>query len=416
MPLSLLWLFYTPCNAQTAVSVDFKTQRFIGNSSTLDRAKYINLHGDFSSNYNAQELNYMVNTLGINFGRNLGNIRWIMGQHSADPNNPDFPNSAEVFAAGQSSRSSFNNNTTIKAYNTDQIVYTSHITPLYPNPVTAANPPTGYVPVSNAGAASFLRQFFDSYFAADASLPGKLRPAYYEVMNEPFVHRFELNTNVTDMSLFQGTVADSLHAAFPDMKVGGPVSAWPEYERNDFGQWDATMKTFIDIAGAKMDFISVHFYDTPADFTERGSLRAGSNVEAILDLIESYTNKKFGKPTHLMVSEYGACCGGQGWDGPYSEYRDWRILKSTNALMMTFLKRQNRLEKSIPFIVGKAKWWLNNNTDPYPHVIYHPDGNGWKTTHLIKWYEFWQGVEGARVAISSGDPDIQLEAFVLAQK
>lgn len=412
----VVWVGYTSCNAQTQVSVDFRTQRFIGNSSSLDRTKYINLHGDFSTNYNAAELSYMVNDLGINFGRNLGNIRWIMAQHTADANNPDLPDPAGMQSQGQNSINSFKNNATIKPYNTDQIVYTSHITPLYPNPVTAGNPPNGFVPQTNAGAASFLRQFFDTYFAADPSQDGKLRPKYYEGMNEPFVHRFELNTNVTEMSAFFKVVADTLHAAFPEMKVGGPVSAWPEYERNDFGQWNTTMKTFIDVAGAKMDFISMHFYDTPGDFTEIGSLRAGSNVEAILDLVESYTNQKFGSPTPLMVSEYGACCGGQGWDGPYSEYRDWRILKATNALLMTFLKRQNRIEKTIPFIVGKATWWLNSHADPYPHVIYHPDGNAWKTTHLVKWYEFWQGVAGERVAISTTDPDIQLEAFVNGQK
>ena len=408
---SFLW-------AQSTVSIDFQTQRFIGNSSTFDRAKYINIHSDFSGNDfdEIAELSYLVDSLGVGFGRNVGNTRWIMSQLQNDPANPDFPDVSVLNSNGAKSISDFQNRTAIHPYNTDQMVYTSHITPIFPNSVTAANPPTGYVPLTYAGSASFLRQFFEQYFAQDSASPGKQRPTYYEVMNEPFVHKGEYNTTIAAMSQFHNVIADTLHRAIPGLKVGGYTAAWPEYERNDFDIWRTTMKEFMDIAGANMDFISVHFYDVPADTTQVGSIRAGSNVEACLDMIETYSTQQFGEIKPIMISEYGACCGGLGWEGPHTDYRDWRILKSANALLMTFLKRQNRLEKSIPFIVGKAKWWLSNNSDPYPYVLYHRNGSKWRFTNLVKWYEFWRGVEGERVGLNSTDPDIQLEAFARDQK
>lgn len=40
--------------------------------------------------------------------------------------------------------------------------------------------------------------------------------------------------------------------------VGGPTEAYPEYEDADFKHFNDTLKTFIDVAGPQMDFLSVH--------------------------------------------------------------------------------------------------------------------------------------------------------------
>ena len=67
-------------------------------------------------------------------------------------------------------------------------------------------------------------------------------------------------------------------------------------------------------------------------------------------------------------------------------------------------------------------WTYATQDEAYPDVLYHLyDGNetakakSWKPTHLIKWFQFWKGVRGDRVAIHTADPDIpdiQLEAFL----
>lgn len=53
------------------------------------------------------------------------------------------------------------------------------------------------------------------------------------------------------------------------------------------------MKMFMDVAGANMDALSIHLYDGVNQIGQ-DTRRSGSNMEAVLDLIESYSFQKWG--------------------------------------------------------------------------------------------------------------------------
>ena len=138
-----------------------------------------------------------------------------------------------------------------------------------------------------------------------------ITPKYYEVMNEPFVHAkdyvetwAETPAVIVEMSKVFKAVADKVHAEIPGMQVGGYASAYPEVEKDNFDYWNTRMKTFMDVAGESMRFFATHIYDgrnVQGDFT----LRSGSNSEAILDLIEAYSYKKWKVVKPHLISEYG---------------------------------------------------------------------------------------------------------------
>jgi hypothetical protein len=258
------------------------------------------------------------------------------------------------------------------------------------------------------------------------------RPEFFEVMNEPFVHASDFyegwsgaeNDRIKfQMAKFYGEVAKKIHEtpALKNMKVIGYSSAWPSMELNDFGHWEENMKMFMDEAGAQMHAFSTHLYDG-INVVGQDTKRSGSNSEAILDMIETYSYKKWGVVKPHAITEYGAIEDGYGDD--YSEIASSQTLRSINHILFNLLEREDRLVNSIPFITGKANWHINeaNNYQPYGAVLYiptnigEPNPDGWRYSPRIHFYEVWKDVQGKRVQIKSENPDIQTHAFVHGNK
>jgi len=351
------------------------------------------------------ELEDVTNRLKLNFGRSVGGVTWQMNRIRQDPNRPGFFDLDHMREIGNGSKNYYNTRTNIHPFNNNDWVMTSHISPLYPN---GRETNEGFAPGGFGAVGQFYANLLSLYYGEDS----EPKPRYVEVLNEPFVHANELGATTKQISQFHNVVADSIRAYNPEVKVGGFTAAWPEFERNNFGVWDNTWKTFIDEAGANMDFYSFHIYDTPTETDP--SYRRGSNTEAIFDMIEQYSMLEVGEVKPMMISEYGGCCA--GWDGPYYEERDWQQMKSISSMTMSFMERPHRILKAIPFIVDKATWYTNNNPYPYPHVLLRKVNGQWEYTHLEKYYRLWSNLEGIRVSSSADDADIQIDAYVDSNK
>lgn len=400
--------------AQVPIDIDLKTKKYIGGVSDLDRARYFNMHHTHISwelNDNGADTELLDN-LGAGYGRAF------VGPGSGNPNTSggkatSFPSSSEGTSIGVAKLDGWDNNPTFYSRQTDEIIVTDH-------------PKLGFLYNGdfNAGAA------YNSAYL-QAAFSNKM-PKYYEMMNEPFVHVSDFapwsdrHLVINQMSNMWKTVADKIHQDIPSMKVGGYASAWPEMEDSNFGHWAERMQTFMDIAGGSMDFFSTHFYDGK-NVTGTDQNRSGSNSEAIMDLIEAYSNKKWGVVKPHLISEYGKTvrewtkdASGNKDPKPYSESRDGEILKSVNGFLMQFLDKPDRMLKSVPFITGKSNFFYsseNPNQYPYPWVTLRKDSNGnYVWTHLKKFFELWKDVSGERVKINTGDPDIIGHAFVNGTK
>jgi len=397
--LLVLGLLSTAIFAQeNEVTIDFKTQKFIEGESELNREKYFAMHDSYTSWDLSSDADYLYNNLGIEYGRTFG------GPGPFKKSKTELQSISEAEGRAKWSNANIKKSPLFKEFGTADFVITDH-------PRDA-----------------FQYSFKDydkiaAYNVAYLKTAYPITPKYYEVMNEPFVHAkdyvetwAETPEVIVEMSKVFKAVADKVHAEIPGMQVGGYASAYPEVEKDNFEYWNTRMKTFMDVAGESMKFFATHIYDgrnVEGDFT----LRSGSNSEAILDLIEAYSYKKWKVVKPHLISEYGFTA--QGLVGkPYSPELNGTCLIAYNKILMQLLDKPDRLVKAIPFITAKATWFYNNkkgNPDghPYPWVIKKKEEDGtYSFTHLKKFYELWKGVEGKRTEVASNNPDIQIHSFV----
>ncbi|WAJ72286.1 RICIN domain-containing protein [Catenovulum adriaticum] len=389
--------------AATQATIDLKTQKFIGGISDLDRGKYFNIHMTPLENKVTQaELNYLVNDLNVGFGRQF----WSpFSVHSGDA---PYPSAASAQSAGSNNISSIKNHASYPYYSKNMIV-TEH-----PNKIFVFNEDPN---LGAEWAANYFKHYFDN----------QTRPKFYEPINEPFVHAGEFNSDQaavrTQMTELFKAIGQKFDQQNIDTKVIGYSSAWPSMELWDFGHFNGRMKMFMDEAGPYIDSFSVHPYDG-INVTGASNERSGSNLESILDLLETYSYVKWDTVKPVTISEYGGI--EEGYGNTYSDIRSAQSLASQNKMLMQLLNRQDRLLTSIPFNTGKAAWHYNaaNNWNPYGAAVLRPDPNSivngeptnffW--TKRVDFYRLWSNVKGKRVKVESNNPDIQLNAFVDGNK
>ena len=248
-------------------------------------------------------------------------------------------------------------------------------------------------------------------------------PEFFEPMNEPFVHAGDYGSDIPDikrqMSELFRDIGNKFHNTpeLVNMKVIGYSAAWASLELWDFGQWEQNQKLFMDIAGADMDAFATHLYDG-VNVVGQSSRRSGSNSDAILDLIETYSFTKWGVVKPHALTQYGAI--EEGYGDNYSDLANIQSVRTQNHLIFNFLEREDRMAITIPFNTGKSQWHINenNNYQPYgaatwkPSNIGQPNPTGWVYTPRIEFYELWKEVRGKRVEMQTDNPDIQVQAFV----
>lgn len=272
-----------------------------------------------------------------------------------------------------------------------------------------------------------------AYYRDEVNAEG--RPRFYEPMNEPFVHARDFYDEPDwtpsaeervrgEMAELFSAIGAKIHDTpeLANMMVIGYSSAYPQMERQDFSHWTSNQKMFMDVAGDNMDGFATHIYDG-INVVGEDTRRSGSNSEAILDLIETYSYVKWDSVKPHAVTEYGGI--EKGYPEGYSDVQSIQSIRSINHILFNLLERQDKMLISIPFITGKATWHINegNNYQPYGAVLFIPENigvpleqiTGWEYTARLNFYKLWQEVKGERVMIQSNNPDIQTQAFLDGQ-
>ena len=390
---------------QVKIKLNPACVRNIGGVTEFDRAQFITIHDAFGSiDIDKHDVRYLEDVLEARYGRDGGFLSWMADGLPADPKNPDMPDIAALTGR-------------LKKYREE--VEPFRMTPVHMRDVVLCAPPelmlgregntyTAWGPRSYKAAAEFTAQLLKHGFSDND------RPRYLEVFNEPFVHADDIGVNVETMCEQHNVVAKRVKELTPDVLVGGYAAAWVEVEDRNFVHWNGWQKTFMDIAGANMDFWSYHIYD---GVNVKGSPRnrTGSNSEAIMDLIDSYSHLKFGVAKPILITEYGKIPKGNMNSMPYSAERSAGMLYSAMGQLMTFMDHPDRLMKTVPFFLGKATWTygMKNEYVPgeaNPFLLWRRRADGsYVETDLSLFYQFWRGVEGQWRRSFCPDPDVRVQ-------
>lgn len=401
--VGMFLMLCTLTTAQGVIVIDHKTQRYIGETTSLDRSKFVNGHILFNNSdaeFEAfkEEYNLPVNFIGgRQFWNPFGKVK-----DGVIPNiNKKYNGMREVspylVATGTASQLMYDDN----------------------------------VDYSIEDVSDLSKQAAD-YVAKSYRDDWDLVPKYIEPFNEPMVHAIDyypegrenppkylndkLDVVITNICNYHKDLGQAIHALpeLANMKVVGFGSAYPELENNGFSLWDTRFRKFIDIAGADLDVLSLHLYDG-SGINNSGGRRSGSNSEAIIDMIETYSFIKFQKVIPIAITEYGRLVPNQpNWkagngQSNYEPVENSQAVRSQIHMVMNFMEREDHLELSIPFNVNTR----NPNGQYSKSSIWVKNAQGIaELTNRKYFYEMWKDLKGERVRINSSNVDIQTQAFV----
>ncbi|ADE53500.1 hypothetical protein [Coraliomargarita akajimensis] len=190
---------------------------------------------------------------------------------------------------------------------------------------------------------------------------------------------------------FHNTMADGIHAEFPDLKVGGPASAWIQPHRANFGVWN-NHKRFMELTKGKLDFYSHHFYEVASNNTYqeqwngRDSYAQGI-MECTLDMVKAQMTA-MDHQVPMLITEYGTL------NAPNGDLGFWIHVKNVNNLLVNLLDRPQDFDMTVPFILTFMHW-DPHATESFIHM--KDDGEFYKTknTYLL---DLWDDFNGRRLA------------------
>lgn len=384
--------------------------RDIGGVSKFNRAQYITLHESFGSGDLTQgDLLYIENELEAEYGRDGGLLSWLARDIPADSKNPDMPDVSNIKDLFQKRFYENGDDVRLNPENMRNVILCTHPEKMHGH---KDNNSYAWGPRSAEATAEYTAHLLKHGFTDEN------RPLAIEVYNEPFVKAKKIPTNIEEMSKQHNVVAKRVKELNPDVMVGGYSAAWVEFESGNWNNWNNWQKKFMDIAGENMDFWSYHIYDG-VNVMGTPRARTGSNSEAIMDIIDTYSHIKFGVAKPIMITEYGKIPAGNMSTMPYSEERSAGMLYSTLGQLMTFMDHPDRLIRTVPFILGKASWTYGMTNDyvpgdANPYLLWRrlADGKTYVPTDLMKFYYFWKGVKGEWRLSSSSNPDVRVHMLV----
>ncbi|QBG47156.1 hypothetical protein EGM51_06995 [Verrucomicrobia bacterium S94] len=361
------------------VRVDVTRRRSINGQLEIIRKNLFSVHAGTSGFSEAQQ-EYLYEDLDVYAGRGFG-VRWKMMGIKEDADRPGYWDLDQMNSQIASASNSWVNAGSPEHNNTTDNITTSHTDTHFPSVEDITNaPPNGFRTWDHEANAEFVSKYIQMFYP---------RMTWYEFSNEINGEAEELGTTWSNICVLAKTVADRVHADNLGTKFVGFGGKWPAFEYQDFGIWNRDWVEFIDIAGASMDAYSVHLYS-----------RMGPNAEAIMDMINNYSVIRIGETRPLMITEFGHL---PDMEGSLNE-KFWQNMRGQNSFFFQFLERGGLMGRSIPFNTASSTSWAS--------AMLQDDGNGnYVWTDMIRLYEFWQDFRGARLEVSSGNPDVLVHAL-----
>jgi len=182
-----------------------------------------------------------------------------------------------------------------------------------------------------------------------------------EVWNEPNLSAFWQATQQDYFSFYAHT-ARAVKDAFPELRVGGPVTAK--------GAWLEEFQAFLASSGAPCDFISTHYYPTDAlgtATTDTEAQLAGSSRHAMREQVQKSRNQVYGRPLYFTE-----------WNLSSSDHDELHDQPMGAAYLIKAIMEMNGL-------LDGSSWWTFSDIfaeQSFPYRPFH-GGFGLLTLHGV---------------------------------
>ncbi|QEG40790.1 hypothetical protein [Roseimaritima ulvae] len=245
-------------------------------------------------------------------------------------------------------------------------------------------------------------------YVVDQIRDGGSTAAWWEVKNESSVqsewaHHWKEKQGIDGWGLladFHNRVADEIHSVAPEVKVGGPSSAYMQLQAGDFGLY-RNQARFIKETRGHIDFFSHHFYENALTLGahERRGLGYSNYLlgrfEAILDMLRAEMHR-VDNVLPILITETGSLQNGR------EPSDNWLRLYAWNAYLTKSMQRPDQIDMFVPFIFLHMSWNPNSGDAafaPKADRKRHHKIDDFEPTTIANYFELWRDFDGHRLPV-----------------
>ncbi|WP_442506547.1 beta-agarase [Novipirellula sp. SH528] len=269
------------------------------------------------------------------------------------------------------------------------------------------------VPLKGRGT-PLVEHFDDAAELAAAYVADQIKDAGYtaswwEVKNESSVqsewaYHWRENEGIDGWGLladFHNRVADAVHARAPNVKVGGPSSAYMQLQIKDFSLYRDQAR-FIKETRGHLDFFSHHFYENALMLGAHERRGMGysnyllGRYEAILDMLRAHMHK-VDNVLPILITETGSLQNGR------QPSDNWLRLYAWNAYLTKSMQRPDQIDMFVPFIFTHMSWNPNSGDaafTPKTDRKRHSTIDDYEPTAIAHYFDLWRDFDGRRLPVS----------------
>ena len=244
-------------------------------------------------------------------------------------------------------------------------------------------------------------------YVADQIADAGRTATWWEVKNESSVksewdHHFAKGLDGWGLLAdFHNRTADAIHARAPEVKVGGPASAYMQLQVKDFTLFRSQAR-FITETKGHIDFFSHHFYEnagTLGAHARRGQGYASyllGRYEACLDMLCAHMHR-VDHVLPILITETGSLQNGR------KPADNWLRLMAWNAYLNKSMQRPDQIDLFIPFIFLHMSWNPHSGDaafSPKEGVRKGWEKEDFEPTTVAHFFDLWQDFDGHRLPVS----------------
>ncbi len=433
----------------TTLTINASQQLNIGGVSTLDRAQFFThtstLFPPSSTTSNPEGKNlrleiYSENGLNLTAGRVSTEFDQFIGDRLTieDPNNPGFADPTELQNILQGDYRNF-----VVTGTRYESIRDSVTRPIFVN--SGRSSTAFFDAVFRTGEQSalfpnrnFYADFLKTYLREVVYGPNSFYPLaadrfHIEIINEPDLHLAGIFSGPSgapallaasqELAVYHQDIAQMIKAEFPTASIGGPSLAVTDFASDDYLRWNNTVKPFIDIAGADLDYYAIHpyeRYDVQSNGTvQRPVKQSPGRINSQIDMMLNQQEKTHGNRLPISMTEYSSFnrgVNGNTANGSYTGYdrdvQQWDQSRNLREQLLLYINRPDAILSAVPFIF--ANHFSNEipTRDSADNVIYERISNGdYIETIIGKTMRMYARVKGDYINVEGSNEDLQAVAF-----